>query len=163
MIGPICTIVARVHNYILYPKVRFTLTLKCQSRDNGGEDGALARSVFEVTLAPSHNCQHRHNHDGGNIMAMKPHPVTGLPINTVVQRFGPLDEKETWTAQVLLDEGHPRWMVAGMIGRHPLSFRSLRPSPQGRRVRMGSRLSTKAARDDTRQCDMFQAQGMQED
>jgi len=84
-------------------------------------------------------------------MAMIPHPVTGLLINTVETRSGSITDKERDTARLLLAEGHPRWVVAAMLGRFPLAFDGTGRKPSSTRRKTGGNLTLQAAANDPRQ------------
>ncbi|MEA5163436.1 hypothetical protein U5903_21885 [Cereibacter johrii] len=103
-------------------------------------------------------------------MAQVRHPMTGLTINEIEVRYGPISDLERETAKHLLAEGHPRWVVAAMIGRFPLTFNGAGTAPKGRRQKFGGNLSTREARRDPRQAsmddlfaDLFGAEEVHED
>lgn len=89
-------------------------------------------------------------------MPMTPHPTTGVPINSIETRSGPISTAERQTARLLLDEGHARWVVAAMLGRFPLAFdRGGRaPERKSRRKIAGGELPLGAAKQDPRQISM---------
>lgn len=80
------------------------------------------------------------------------HPETGVMLNELtVLRTGSISDDENRTAALLLAEGHPRWVVAAMLGRHPLAFNGTGRSPADSRRKLGGHLKTKDARTDIRQ------------
>lgn len=87
-------------------------------------------------------------------MAMKPHPVTGVLMNEIVESHGPISDEERQTAKLLLDEGRPRWVVAAILGRHPLAFNGTGRAPGDSRRKYGRQLSSAAAKADIRQVGM---------
>ncbi len=87
-------------------------------------------------------------------MAMKPHPVTGVMINDVVEIHGPITDEERLTAKLLLAEGNARWLVGAILGRHPLAFNGTGRAPGYSRRKYGRQLSSAAARADVRQFGM---------
>lgn len=87
-------------------------------------------------------------------MAMTPHPVTGVPINQITTRTGPISDAERQTARLLLDEGHARWVVAAMLGRFPLAFNGTGRKPSRPRKVTGGDLPSSAAKNDPRQISM---------
>ncbi len=87
-------------------------------------------------------------------MTMKPHPVTGWPVNEIEVRHGPILAEERATARVLLDEGLARWVVAAKLGRFPLAFNGTGRAPSEKRRSRGGNLSSAAARQDERQIAM---------
>jgi hypothetical protein len=90
-------------------------------------------------------------------MAMEPHPVTGVLINSIEVRSGPISEGERRTASLLLADGHPRWVVAAMLGRFPLTLTRSGPAPErSRRAAIGGHLSRADALRDPRQQTMDQ-------
>lgn len=82
------------------------------------------------------------------------HPVTGVMINRIVTNSGPISDAERRTAHLLLEEGHPRWVVAAMLGRFPLAFDGTGRKPQRTRAIKGGDLPLRDARHDTRQMSM---------
>ncbi|MFC3180477.1 hypothetical protein [Cypionkella sinensis] len=82
---------------------------------------------------------------------MRPHPATGVLLNEVEVHHGTLTDKELQTAQLLLAEGHPRWLVGAMLGCHPLAFNGTGRRPADSRRRLGGHLTTRDARRDVRQ------------
>jgi hypothetical protein len=89
-------------------------------------------------------------------MTAMPHPVTGVLINSIsLVRYGPITLEERQTAALLLAEGHPRWIVAAMLGRFPLAFTGAGRSPRGYRPK-GSHLSLGEARRDQRQMTLIE-------
>lgn len=89
-------------------------------------------------------------------MAMKPHPVTGVLINEIETRHGPISDAERQTARLLFAEDHPRWVVAAMLGRFPLAIDGSGRTPERKSSHKatGGDLSRSAARSDPRQIDM---------
>lgn len=87
-------------------------------------------------------------------MAMKPHPVTGVLINDIETRQGPISEKERETARLLFQEGYVRWVVAAMLGRFPLEISNTGDRPERPRGKYGRTLSTRDAARDPRQISM---------
>lgn len=83
------------------------------------------------------------------------HPVTGVEINplTLIRR-GKISDDEKRTARLLLADGVPRWIVAAMLGRFPLTFRGVGNKAKERKKPIGSHLATRDARSDERQYDM---------
>lgn len=90
-------------------------------------------------------------------MAMSPHPITGVLINSIEVRTGPISESERQTASLLLADGHPRWVVGAMLGRFPLTLTRSGPPPErSRRASAGGHLSRADALRDPRQQTMDQ-------
>jgi hypothetical protein len=87
-------------------------------------------------------------------MATFQHPVTGVLVNEIEVRQGPISDKERETARLLLAEGHARWLVAAMLGRFPLAFTGTGARPTDRRRRIGGHLTTRDAARDPRQISM---------
>lgn len=87
-------------------------------------------------------------------MTMKPHPVTGVLINEIETCSGPISEAERHTARLLLADGHPRWVVAAMLGRFPLAFDGTGRKPERPRRVTGGDLPLRDARHDPRQISM---------
>ncbi|MDZ4393802.1 hypothetical protein [Cypionkella sp.] len=81
-------------------------------------------------------------------MAMIRHPVTGLFMNKIKLHRGAVSAKQRQTAQLLLAEGHPHWLVAAMLGCHPQSFKSNALPPADNRRLIGRRLNAPAVRRD---------------
>lgn len=78
-------------------------------------------------------------------MAMIPHPKTGVMINEIETRSGPISQAERDTAQLLLAEGHARWIVAAMLGRLPLAFNGTDAKPADNRRRHTHRTHSSAS------------------
>lgn len=83
------------------------------------------------------------------------HPVTGVQLNVIEVRHGPVSDKERETAKLLLADGLPRWVVAAMLGRFPLAFTGTGAKPgSNRRGKIGGGLSVRDAARDPRQIGM---------
>ena len=87
-------------------------------------------------------------------MTMKPHPVTGVMLNEIAISTGPISDTERRTARLLLDEGHPRWVVGAMLGRFPLAFDGTGRKPERPRKVTGGDLPLRDAKHDPRQISM---------
>lgn len=72
-------------------------------------------------------------------------------MNDIETHHGHITEKERDTARLLLAEGHPRWLVAAMLGRHPLAFNGTGRRPADNRRKTGAHLNINDARRDNRQ------------
>jgi hypothetical protein len=95
-------------------------------------------------------------------MATIRHPVTGLLMNDITHiQTGPVSDDERRTARLLQDDGHPRWLIAAMLGRFPLAFSGTGASPNQGRKPVGGHLSVRAAQTDERQMmmDLFGPDG----
>ena len=82
------------------------------------------------------------------------HPITRIAINEITVHNGPITEKERETAQLLLADGHARWVVAAMLGRFPLAFNGTGAKPTDNRRRTGGNLTARDAAKDPRQISM---------
>lgn len=88
-------------------------------------------------------------------MATMRHPVTNVLMNEITHiQHGMVTDAERQTAKLLLDEGHPRWLVAAMLGRFPLAFSGTGAKPNDSRKPIGGNLTTRDARKDHRQFSM---------
>ena len=87
-----------------------------------------------------------------NSIGTKRHPVTGVEINDIpIVRSGPVTDDERRTARLLLGDGHPRWLVAAMLGRFPLAYDGIGAPPASSRKTGHAHLPGSAARTDPRQ------------
>jgi hypothetical protein len=88
-------------------------------------------------------------------MATIRHPVTGVLMNEITLiNHGKVSDDERRTARLLQTEGHPRWLVAAMLGRFPLAFEGVGGSPSDGRRPMGGHLAVRDAKADVRQFSM---------
>lgn len=97
-------------------------------------------------------------------MATIRHPVTGVLMNEILHiQTGRVTNDERRTARLLLADGHPRWLVAAMLGRFPLAFNGTGQPPSQSRTPKGGNLSSRDARDDPRQFSMEDLFGPSDD
>ena len=80
------------------------------------------------------------------------HPLRGVLINDISEiRTGKLNDDEQITARSLLEQGHPRHVVAAMLGCHPLAINASGRQKPKPKQRFDNGLRTVDARTDPRQ------------
>jgi hypothetical protein len=97
-------------------------------------------------------------------MATIRHPVTGVLMNDITHLpRGKISDEERRTAGMLLTDGNPRWLVAAMLGRHPLALTGKGRAPGKTKRPLGGHLMVRHARTDQRQISLDDLFGPRDD